>query len=122
MRPLVKVGEKDWENYTGKGFTSPREVVRHFLNLGASWVAVVMEGESYLLADQEEEYQINGVSDEILNAPNTEPAFWAGFLTAWLDGGDLKKCGRAGQRIAEFQLNHSGPLPDRIDRKEAIIG
>ncbi len=43
-------------------------------------------------------------------------AYWAGFLTAWLDGHEPPDCARAATRMAALKLQHVGPLPHKIQK------
>ncbi|MDJ0841668.1 MAG: carbohydrate kinase [Acidobacteriota bacterium] len=52
---------------------------------------------------------------DVVDATGAGDAFWAGFLSAWLDDRDPVSCARAGTALAMLKLKTLGPLPSRID-------
>ncbi len=51
-----------------------------------------------------------------VDATGAGDAFWAGFLTAWLDGYAPPECAMAGSNLAALKLGVMGPLPAKISR------
>jgi fructokinase len=53
-----------------------------------------------------------------MDATGAGDSFWAGFLTAMLDGCSLRDCLLFAREIVEMKLSQIGPLPAAIDRAE----
>ena len=54
-----------------------------------------------------------------MDATGAGDAFWAGFLTATLDGNPAERSVLFAREVVEQKLQTKGPLPSKIDR-EAI--
>ncbi|MBR9920571.1 MAG: carbohydrate kinase [Bacteroidetes bacterium] len=113
---LVKISEVDFERLYGRPLENAETVIDHFLEKGASLVCVTLGGDGCWLGDQNGHLFLPARKVEVKDTTGAGDAFWSGFLTAWLDGGDKNFCGRAGRRMAELKLGQFGPLPHRVDR------
>lgn len=59
---------------------------------------------------------------KVIDATGAGDAFWAGFLTAWLDRHSPAECGLAGSNLAAMKLSTEGGLPNRIDKSRIYYG
>ncbi len=120
VRPgaLVKLSDDDAERLYGQPVSDDR-VLADFHALGAKLVCFTKGAKGSLLS-------WNGGSDrqavpvkpvaEVVDATGAGDAYWAGFLTAFLDGHQPPACAEAGARLAARKLSRSGPLPAGLDR------
>lgn len=120
VRPgaLVKLSDDDAERLYGQPVPDDR-VLADFHGLGAKLVCFTKGAKGSLLS-------YNGGSDrqavpvkpvaEVVDATGAGDAYWAGFLTAFLDGHPPIACAEAGARLAARKLSRSGPLPAGLDR------
>ncbi|PHN03811.1 carbohydrate kinase family protein [Flavilitoribacter nigricans] len=121
MGAIVKISEIDWERLFDQPLSDPAVATRYFLEMGARAVCVTLGAEGSVVASAEEYHLLEAQTVEVKDTTGAGDAFWSGFLTAWLDGYELKACGHAGRRMAELKLGHFGPLPQRVERK-LILG
>jgi fructokinase len=80
-------------------------------------VVLTMGPDGILLSEEEETRYIPARSVEVVDATGAGDSFWAGFLTALLDGNSLERCALFAREIVERKLTTVGPLPDTIDRE-----
>lgn len=114
---IVKISDIDWERLYAGPLLDPCTATQHFLQMGARAVCVTLGEKGCMVASADESYALEARTVEVKDTTGAGDAFWSGFLTAWLDGYDLKDCGQAGARMAELKLSHFGPLPQRVERK-----
>ncbi len=115
---FVKISEVDWKRLYNEPLKDPAKVAVHFLELGAKEVCVTLGAEGCYVANVEEAYHLAARQIQVKDTTGAGDAFWAGFLTAWLDGGSLKERALAGRKLAEMKLCHFGPLPVKVSKKE----
>ena len=118
MGALIKVSDVDWKRLYGNPISSGKEAIQHFLNLGAKSVCLTLGKEGCLIGAGQETYFLPTRPVEVKDTTGTGDAFWSGFLTAWLDGYQIKNCGIAGRRMAEIKLGHFGPLPGKVKKEQ----
>ncbi len=113
---IVKLSEVDWLRLYQKQWTGPAEAARHFMDRGAQEVCVTLGSEGCYAARGNDAYQLPGRKVEVRDTTGAGDAFWAGYLSAWLEGNSLVACMEAGMRLAELKIQYFGPLPDLLDK------
>src|SRR5215210_4761500 len=97
----------------------PEQYIELFHDLGAETVVFTMGEEGNLIS---ENGKITGHVPtrplEVVDATGAGDAFWAGFLTATLDGNSAERSVLFAREIVERKLATKGPLPTDIDREE----
>ncbi|MDF2701386.1 MAG: putative carbohydrate kinase [Rubrobacteraceae bacterium] len=95
----------------------PEEYLRMFHEMGPITVILTMGKDGTLVS---ENGRISGHVParpvEVHDATGAGDAFWAGFLTAMLDGERPMRCALFAREVAEMKLEQVGPLPNDIDR------
>lgn len=90
---------------------------RTFLDWGAKVVLITQGSKGVFLATNTgDQYHIHANPIQVVDVTGAGDAFWAGFLTACLDGASPLESAQFGQVVAEFKLRTLGPitkLPDR---------
>lgn len=117
MGAIVKISEIDWERLYAQPLRDPAVVAKHLLQMGARAVCVTLGAKGCIVASAREYHYLEARTVDVKDTTGAGDAFWSGFLTAWLDGHQLKTCGQAGRRMAELKLTHFGPLPQRVKRE-----
>ncbi|MEZ5044390.1 MAG: carbohydrate kinase family protein [Saprospiraceae bacterium] len=115
---LVKVSEVDWQRLYNDQFDHPETAAAHFLGMGAQEVCITLGGEGCFVASQAESYFLPARKIEVKDSTGAGDAFWAGYLTAWLDGSTLLDRAIAGRKMAELKLTCFGALPAQVARQE----
>jgi fructokinase len=113
--PIIKVSEVDWQRLYGMPLSHPQAVGQHFLALGACAVCLTLGGEGVWVFSTEEEHFLPPRKVKVRDTTGAGDAFWAGFLTAWLDNSSLLDCAKAGRNMAEFKIQRFGALPEVVD-------
>ncbi|RME72931.1 MAG: carbohydrate kinase, partial [Chloroflexi bacterium] len=98
---------------------SPETYVQMFHELGPETVILTMGGDGVLIsaAGQPVEH-IPARPVNVVDVTGAGDAFWAGFLTALLDGHPLRQCALFAREVVEMKLTTVGPLPFHLDRQE----
>jgi len=96
----------------------PETYIRWFHDMGPPIVVLTMGPDGILLSEKGEKTYVPAHEVEVVDATGAGDSFWAGFLTALLDGQSLKRCVLFAREIVERKLTTVGPLPDTIDREE----
>jgi fructokinase len=86
--------------------------------MGPAIVVLTMGAEGVLLSEEGDVTYIPARKVDVVDATGAGDSFWAGFLTALLDGSPLQRCALFAREIVERKLTTVGPLPDSIDREE----
>lgn len=116
MGALVKVSEVDLIRLYEAPFSQPEEAAEHFLQLGARQVCITLGSEGCYVAGASFSGHLAGRRIDVKDTTGAGDAFWAGYLTAWLDGHPPQVCAQAGMRMAELKIGHFGPLPPVVDK------
>lgn len=112
---LVKLSEDDATRLYGEAQT-PDQIIGDFHEMGASLVCLTLGAEGSVVSSNggSNRVQLPGRKIEVIDATGAGDAYWAGFLTAWLEGRTPAQCADAGADIATRKLNTKGPLPNGI--------
>lgn len=97
----------------------PAFYAQKFLDWGCQIVILTLGAQGLLLATAAGDlYEFTGNAIRVVDATGAGDAFWAGFLSALLDGSSIIDAARVGQIVAEIKLGTVGPirrLPARDD-------
>lgn len=115
---LVKLSEDDAERLYGAP-QKPEQIRADFHRMGAKLVCLTLGAEGSIVSTDSgaSVVQMPGKSLSVVDATGAGDAYWAGFLTAWLDGCTPAECAGAGSNLAALKLIRRGSLPPTIDRK-----
>lgn len=95
---------------------TPEEYATRFLTLGAQHVVLTMGKAGVLLADAEGMSFQPAPVVEVVDVTGAGDSFWAGLLTAIIDGYCIADAARVGQAMAAIKIQQVGPLMQMIDR------
>ena len=97
----------------------PEQYIEMFHDLGPETVIFTMGGEGNLISENGKiTAHIPTRHVDVVDATGAGDSFWAGFLTALLDGNDVGRSVLFAREIVERKLTTKGPLPSEIDRDE----
>lgn len=115
---LVKLSEDDAERIYGFK-VSEEQIIKDFHDMGADLVCFTKGGQGSTISYDKGSKQIHlGVkSIEVIDVTGAGDAFWAGFLTAFLEGKTIEICANAGGNLAALKLVTKGPLPAVVDKR-----
>lgn len=116
LNTLIKISEVDWNRLYESESPAPETVIEHFLKMGASEVCYTLGEHGCWVGTDAEKQFLPARIVEVKDSTGVGDAFWAGYLTARLDGCSLLGCAMAGRRMAELKIGHFGPLPEKMDR------
>lgn len=115
---LAKFSEVDYERLFEEKVIDPKIAAQRILDLGASLVCFTLGEEGVFVLTKEESFHLPARKIEVKDTTGAGDAFWAGFLSAYLDELPLQQCAKAGRSLAEMKLGIFGPLPQRVDVNE----
>jgi len=113
---ITKPSLDDAQRLFGPG-EDPESYIEIFHEMGPPTVVLTMGGDGIMLSDHGEIFHVPARPIEVVDATGAGDSFWAGFLTALLDGKSLRGCALFAREIVEQKLATVGPLPDEIDRE-----
>jgi sugar/nucleoside kinase (ribokinase family) len=115
---LVKVSEDDVERLYGEK-QEPERILRDFHQMGASIICLTLGPDGSLVSYDggAKQARIPGKKLDVVDVTGAGDAYWAGFLTAYLDGYAPGNCAHAGAALAKMKLTRQGSLPDKVDLK-----
>jgi len=113
--PLVKISSDDYKRLFGV-FASKREVFNFFHNLGANFICLTKGKNGVEVSQKGEEISYFEALkiDKIVDSTGAGDAFWAGFLTAFLNKHDTTTCINYALHIAAVKLLKIGSLPKNV--------
>ncbi len=93
---------------------TPSEYAEIFLNWGAKVILISMgERGVYLATQAGDEFQISATSNvDVKDVTGAGDAYWAGFLTAYLQGHTALEAAKIGQAFAEIKISNIGPISE----------
>ena len=117
----IKISDDDALRFFGEN--SPEKVIDELLQMGAKCVCMTLgaKGSIIATADSDQRFFVPTKTIKVVDATGAGDSYWAGFLTAHLDGKTPEECGRAGVNLAALKLTTAGPLPERVD-KDILYG
>ncbi|MDP5139192.1 MAG: sugar kinase [Spirosomaceae bacterium] len=112
----IKISDDDALRFFGEN--SPEKVIDELLKMGAKCVCMTLgaKGSIIATADSDQRFFVPTKTIQVVDATGAGDSYWAGFLTAHLDGKTPEECGRAGVNLAALKLTTAGPLPAKVDR------
>jgi sugar/nucleoside kinase (ribokinase family) len=118
-KAFVKLSDDDAARLFGNG-QEPEQIATHFHEMGAPLVCLTLgaEGSFVSYENGHQTVRIPSRKIEVIDATGAGDAYWAGFLTAWLDGHEPAVCARAGANLAEKKLTRRGSLPGGLNKYE----
>lgn len=116
---FVKLSEDDATRLYGEPQDTDR-LIGGFHDMGASLVCLTLGAEGSVVSTDYGRSRVSlpGQAIEVVDATGAGDAYWAGFLTAYLDKKTPEQCARAGANLAAMKLTRQGPLPTGIERAE----
>lgn len=107
---------------------SPAEYATLFQEWGAEIVLISMGERGVYLAtgDGRDHHILASNSQEVADVTGAGDAYWAGFLSALLDGATPLEAARVGQVVAEIKIGNVGPLKnlpnwDLLRQRAAVV-
>ncbi|MEZ0609582.1 carbohydrate kinase family protein [Fibrella sp. WM1] len=117
---LVKLSEDDAARLYGNvpGETTHEQILADFHRMGARLVCLTLGADGSLVSSDHGAtvVRVPGQPLTVVDATGAGDAYWAGFLTAWLDGNVPTACAQAGANLAALKLTRKGPLPAQVER------
>jgi fructokinase len=115
---ITKASLDDSHRFFGEGYT-PEQYIQMFHDLGPKMVVFTMgPGGSMISENGRLLGHLPARKIEVKDATGAGDAFWAGFLTALLDGHPSRTCLLFAREVVELKLQTVGTLPAAIDRNE----
>lgn len=115
---LAKFSEVDYHRLFGEKVDDPQLAAQRILNLGADLVCLTLGEGGVFVLTADESFHLPSRKIEVKDTTGAGDAFWAGFLSAYLDELPLLACAKAGRALAEMKLGIFGPLPPRVEVSE----
>jgi fructokinase len=114
---FVKMSEDDTERFFGKP-VEPDEAIADFHKWGAKLVCFTLGSKGSIISSNQGRSRvlIEGKKIAVKDTTGAGDSYWAGFLTAYLDGFAPEICAKAGANIAALKLSTLGPLPAKVDK------
>lgn len=115
---LVKLSEDDAARLYGEIHSTER-ILTDFHQMGASMICLTLGPNGSLVSYDggNQQARVPGKKVDVVDVTGAGDAYWAGFLTAYVDGHTPEQCARAGAALAQMKLTRQGPLPFQVDRK-----
>lgn len=115
LSPFVKVSQDDCNRIFQREIPE-QEAIEMIKSWGAKLICFTKGKEGSHLS-LEDNRSIIVPADEVKvmgDATGAGDAYWAGFLSAWLEKKDWVSCVKAASKMAAFKLSTDGPLPEKV--------
>lgn len=115
---IIKLSEDDAERFYGETVSIDR-VIADFHAWGASLICFTLGAKGSLLSldGGTTRIEVPGRKVEVKDTTGAGDSYWAGFLTAYLEGKSPEVCAKAGANLAALKIATLGPLPEVVNRK-----
>lgn len=115
---LVKLSEDDAFRLYGEKPTTDR-ILSDFHDMGALIICLTLGREGSIVSYENgaQRSVIPGKKVDVVDVTGAGDAYWAGFLTAFVDGKDPEQCAKSGAVLAQMKLTRQGPLPGIVNRE-----
>jgi sugar/nucleoside kinase (ribokinase family) len=112
---FVKLSEDDAERIFGKPLSNA-QIISELHQMGAQLVCLTLGAKGSVVSFDagQQQVEISGQPLEVKDATGAGDAYWAGFLTAWLDQKPPAACAEAGAKMAALKISTVGPLPPQV--------
>jgi fructokinase len=115
---ITKASLDDAHRYAGEGRT-PEEYIHMLHDLGPKTVVFTMGRQGSMISENGKLLgRLPAREIKVKDATGAGDAFWAGFLTALLDGHPLRTCLLFAREVVELKLQTVGTLPAAINRED----
>jgi fructokinase len=116
---FVKMSEDDADRFYGKP-VKPDQAIADFHAWGAKLICFTLGSKGSIISDNEGRSRVlvEGKKIAVKDTTGAGDSYWAGFLTAYLDGMSPEICAKAGANMAGLKLSIVGPLPARVDKQK----
>lgn len=113
---FIKLSDDDAQRFFGE--LSTDAVIDLLLAKGAKLVCLTLGAKGSIITtfSSSERHFVPTKPLKVVDATGAGDSYWAGFLTAYLDGKTPEVCGNAGVNLAALKLTTVGPLPDVVDK------
>ncbi|RFS15493.1 carbohydrate kinase family protein [Emticicia sp. C21] len=114
---FVKMSEDDAVRFYGKS-VEPDEAIADFHTWGAKLICFTLGSKGSIVSGNQGRSRVlvEGKKIDVKDTTGAGDSYWAGFLTAYLDGFTPEICAKAGANIAALKLSTLGPLPAKVDK------
>lgn len=117
---LVKISLDDISRLFRDSNLTPDAAIKAFHDWGAELVCLTLGADGNITSWEYGKHRSvsSATPVRVVDATGAGDAFWAGFITAWLDGYQPADCQIAGSKFAAMKLVTDGALPNSIPRKQ----
>lgn len=113
---ITKPSLDDAQRLFGSGY-QPQDYIQMFHDLGPGLVVLTMGKDGSLVSEiGKPVHHVPAHPINVVDATGAGDSYWAGFLTAYLDGNTAERCALFAREIVELKLQSFGPLPSSLDR------